>query len=322
MKDREKDLTLIKAIKNEDTKAWEDFVSLYSDVIFNSIRHWCQPYCRKSHQKYLCPWKMNSKSRMDLSRETCGEMLDMYLFALDAMKKRIVKFRGESRLSTFIVASLKYIKLDFFRDKYGRLQLPLVIKKTSKVTQEIYKLLCKGKSKEHIAVTLNISEEEVMEKEKEIRKHLRIKGQEWQHLDGWIALKSEPQPLIIEGEDEFIDQTPIHFDITPEEREVVSYLIEGMKTLPHVHQRLLQLRYQKRLPVSEIEKMTDNLNFLNITTQKQIYKELDIALTSLSKFVKSRYDLDQEISNEVKKCIKELLEKILVSSEKDSNLSA
>ena len=82
MKDREKDLTLIKAIKNGDRKAWEDFVSLYSDVIFNSIRHWCQPYCRNSHQKYLCPWKINSKSRMDLSIEHCGEMLNRYLFAL------------------------------------------------------------------------------------------------------------------------------------------------------------------------------------------------------------------------------------------------
>ena len=318
MENREKELLLVKKIKDGDEKSWKEFVTLYSDTIFNSIRHWCQPYCRKSHHKYLCPWKIKKLANVDLSRKTCGDVIDMYIFSLEAIRKRVIKFRGESRLSTFIVASLKYIKLDFFRNKYGRLQLPLAIKKTSDTTKEVYKLLCKGKTIDHISKTLNISEEDVKKREGEIRNNLRKKGQEWQHLDGWIALKSEPLPLVSEKDSETIDYTPAYTDKTPEEREVISYMIQGLKKLSPVQRRLIQMRFQERMSVGEIEKAIGKIKFMNITTQKQIYKELDGALTELSKFIKSSYNLEQNISAEIKKIVKELLEKLMLSYEKDS----
>ena len=313
IKEREEELKLIKAIKNGDKASWEHFVSNYSDVIFNSIRHWCQPYCRKSHQIYLCPWNLNSKT-IASKKETCGDVIDMYIFSLDALRKRITRFRGESRLSTFIVASLRYVKLDYFRNKYGRLQLPLVIKKTPKIMHEVYKLLCKGKDKDYIAAMLDISADEVKDLEFKIRKKLREKGQEWQHLDGWIALKREPTPLVNENGDDIIDQTPIHLDITPEEREVASYMIDAMKDLSPVKKRLLQLRFQQKLSVSEISSMTEELKFLKLKNQKQIYKEIDDALTCIGKFIKSRYDLEENVSNDVKKCIKNLLENLMLSN--------
>jgi len=312
--DREEELKLVREIKEGNDGAWKIFVLNYSNLIFSAIRQWCQPYCRKSH--YGCPWNISSYFQGD----TCNEVMDMYLFALEAIRKRIVKFRGESRLSTFTIASMKYVKLDYFREKYGRLQIPLIIKNHSKINQEIYKLLCRGKEKEDIAGQLNISPEEVKKIEKEIRENLREKGQEWEHLDGWIALKNEPQPIVIEGEDETIDLTPSYEDISPEEREISSCLKEALKKLPHLQQRLLQLRFQKRLSVADIA--LKPLRFLNVSGEKQIYKEIDEALISITRFIKAYYELKDDVNQEMKKCVKELLEKLMLSDEQKNDLSA
>ncbi|HPZ06582.1 MAG TPA: hypothetical protein PL110_00580 [Candidatus Eremiobacteraeota bacterium] len=321
-KEREEELELVKAIKKNDEEEWKKFVANYSKLIFNAIRQWCQPYCHKSHSNYMCPWDISSSSSFVNQKEICNEVMDMYLFSLEELRKRIVKFRGESRLSTFIVASMKYIKLDYFRQKYGRLQLPLVIKKSTQKTQEIYKLLCRGKEQEYIAGQLNIPVYEVNNIEKDIRQKLREKNQEWEHLDGWIAMKQDPQPLIIENENDIIDQTPVYSDITPEEREIALCIKNALKELPPVQQRILQLRFQKRLTVSHIESMLEKLSFLNLTNQKQIYKEIDESLMSIARYVKAYYNLKGDISGEVKKCVKELVEKLMLLSEEEPGLSA
>lgn len=311
---REDELNLVRKIKEGNDKAWKEFVSNYSNLIFSAIRQWCQPYCRKFYQG--CPWNMSSSFQGD----TCNEVMDMYLFSLEAISKRIVKFRGESRLSTFTVASMKYIKLDYFREKYGRLQIPLAVKKGSKISQEVYKLLCRGKEKEDIASQLNISPEEVKEIEKGIREKLRQKGQEWEHLDGWIALKSEPQPIIIEDDDDVVDFTPPCEDISPEEREIARCLREALKKLPLLQKRLLYLRFQKRLSVGDIA--LKYLRVLHVSNEKQIYKEIDEALTDITKFIKSYYDLKEDVTQEMKKYVKELLEKLMLTDEEKNGLSA
>lgn len=312
---REEELKLVRKIKEGNDEAWKQFVSNYSNLIFSAIRQWCQPYCRKFYQG--CPWNITSSS---FHGDTCSEVMDMYLFSLEAISKRIVKFRGESRLSTFTIASMKYIKLDYFREKYGRLQIPLAIKKTSKTCQEVYKLLCRGKEKEDIASQLNISPEEVKEMEKRIREKLREKGQEWEHLDGWIALKSEPQPIIIEGDDEVIDFTPSYEDISPEEREIAQCLRKALEKLPPIQIRLLYLRFQKRLSVGEIA--LKYLRVLHMSNEKQIYKEIDEALTDITKFIKSHYELKEDVTQEMKKYVKELLEKLMLTDEEKNDLSA
>jgi DNA-directed RNA polymerase specialized sigma subunit len=312
---REEELKLVRKIKEGNDEAWKNFVLNYSNLIFSAIRQWCQPYCRKFY--HGCPWNISSSS---FQGDTCNEVMDMYLFSLEAISKRIVKFRGESRLSTFTIASMKYIKLDYFREKYGRLQIPLVIKKGSKISHDVYKLLCRGKEKEDIAGKLNISLEEVKKMEKEIREKLREKGQEWEHLDGWIALKSEPQPIIIEGDDDIIDVTPPYEDISPEEREISECLIKALEKLSPVQKRLLQLRFQKRLSVGDIA--SKYLRVLNISNEKQIYKEIDEALTDITKFIKSYYDLKEDVTQEMKKYVKELLEKLMLSDEEKNDLSA
>jgi len=312
--EREDELKLVRAIKNNDRDSWKTFVDKYSDLIFSSIRQWCQPYCRRSSYSHICPWCLSYQRSVSAYSETCEEALDMYIFSLEALKGRIVKFRGESRLSTFIVASMRYVKLDYFRQKYGRLQVPQVIKKFSKTAQEVYKLLCRGKEKEDIAGALNISSDEVREMEKDIRNKLRNEGMEWKHLDGWIAIKSEPQPLISEQDDEIIDQTPPYFDPSPEEQEIKLYLKEALKELTPVKRRLLQLRFQKRLSVNQISDMVCKMDFFNITSQKQIYNEIDEAIEMVAESIKKRYESDNSLSGEMKKCVKDLIEDLMLST--------
>jgi DNA-directed RNA polymerase specialized sigma subunit len=312
--EREDELKLVRAIKDNDKDLWKTFVNKYSDLIFSSIRQWCQPYCRKSSYSHICPWCLSYQRTVSAYSETCEEALDMYIFSLEALKGRIVKFRGESRLSTFIVASMRYVKLDYFRQKYGRLQVPQAIKKFSKTSQEVYKLLCRGKEKEDIAGALNITSDEVREIERDIRNKLRNENMEWKHLDGWIAIKSEPQPLISEYDDDIIDQTPAYFDPSPEEQEIKLYLKEALKELSPVKRRLLQLRFQKRLSVTQVAEVVNRMDFFNITTQKQIYNEIDEAIEFIAESIKKRYDTEKSLSGEMKKCVKDLIEDLMLST--------
>jgi len=126
----EGDLRMVGEIGRGNARAWEEFVERYTGWALYRAARWCKRHCPHRSPDMECG--INSVSlRMDGiapfaggSREECDEGMDTYIWILEQLKRKMMKYGGKngSRLSTFVwtVLNSRELYVDWLRWKYGR----------------------------------------------------------------------------------------------------------------------------------------------------------------------------------------------------------
>ncbi|NIO29194.1 MAG: sigma-70 family RNA polymerase sigma factor [Candidatus Latescibacteria bacterium] len=110
------DLNLVKAISDGSLPAWHQFIENYSGLIYGVARR--------------C-----------LFSEDEDEVRSVYVDILESLYDgEIKKYRGEGRLSTWLIVATRSRALDFYRKRYGRYRPPKELSKLCEFDQKVLRL--------------------------------------------------------------------------------------------------------------------------------------------------------------------------------------
>lgn len=175
---REEDLDLVHRILSGDENAWANFVDCYTDWVFYTANQWT---IRPGQAQKWNELRIFKKRESDRKYTYSEEALDVYIWIMDQLRKKLNNYTGKSALSTYVWALLhsRYLFVDFLRWKYGDpRKIPNALKSASRKEKKVFILLRMRKSMEQVAMEMKTSIQEAEALSKEVVEILRKAGLE------------------------------------------------------------------------------------------------------------------------------------------------
>ncbi len=269
------DTEFVKKILEGNPSCWKDFVEQYTDWILYTAWEFERKFCRTSARFANCSLLLIMRQRKGEKKsyrregEDCDEGLELYLWLLNQLRRRLKSYQGKSKLSTYIwtILNSKTMSVDILRWKYGRVdendekRLPVAIKKLPVVERKIYVWLRRGKAKEFILEKLKLDQETLQQGIYRVREALLGAGQldliehyEPRSVD-FLDTKNE-NLLWQEGELRTQEQAATNHVFY---RQVMTHLCSAIQNLSPAEQKLLKLYYQEGLSGKEIGRFSSQL---------------------------------------------------------------
>ena len=167
-------------IKNGLQAPWEQLLDNVTDTILWVALAWCAPACARGTCSLL---RRQGAMRDRLAEDDCDCVIACYVhIAKKHLPAIVARYAGEDTLTVWCIRSLrslandKFRRIDFARTGHTcarethlslhvpRLRTPECLRQAPEAERELHRLICHGKSREEVALTLKISTEAAQER--------------------------------------------------------------------------------------------------------------------------------------------------------------
>lgn len=259
------DLSLARAVARGDALAWATFIERYGRLLESVIRR--HAGCANDE-----------------------EVRDAYVHVLERLyKRRLKRYEGRSRLSTWLVVVTRNLAVDDLRRRQGRIGIPSCLSRLSDSDRRLYELVIVERLPFHVVrqrMGLPPTEDlvDAMERvERALDGRLRMRLA----YDAWGRELGIPGPVLRFVEAHEAARATSPEARTPEEsliaRELAAQAREvcrRMETLPETEREALRLRYFEELPPREIAVALS-------LPSRRIYKILETAIARLRRSLRA-----------------------------------
>lgn len=121
------DTTLANAIGSGNSKACENFVENYTDLVLSKVWNLTKTHCNYPAKERICSLIILQKQRKGstvTAIDQCDECMDSYIWFFDFLKKKVAAYKGINNcsLKTYVwsIVNSPSTYKDWLRWKYGR----------------------------------------------------------------------------------------------------------------------------------------------------------------------------------------------------------
>jgi hypothetical protein len=262
------DKEFVKNILDGNQSCWKAFVERYTDWVLYTAWKFEQKFCRMPNKFGNCSLMLLLRQRKGekiiprKDEESCDEGMELYIWLIQQLRRRLKAYKGKSKLSTYIwvILNSNSLRVDILRWKYGRAdecndkRLPVVIQKLPNIERRIFEWLRRGKDEEFIIHKLGIEQELFRQSAQHVREVLLRAG-----LIDLIERSVFTEVDLSDPENE--KNLMLRWQFQEQENKITSHLFcqqlmellsSTVSRLSPAEQKLIKLYYQEGLSGKEI----------------------------------------------------------------------